>query len=127
MEEKEILSKEEVYKIIGAAIEVHKELGNGFLEGVYQEALEIELTSRNIPFKPQAPLRIKYKDLVLKKEYMADLICFESIIVEIKALGKLGGNEESQVINYLKATGLKVGLLVNFGSVGKLEWKRFVL
>ena|SRR4030042_1983450 len=127
MKEKEIFLKEEVYKIIGAAIEVHKELGNGFLEAVYQEALETELTSRNIPFKSQVPLRIKYKGMVLKKEYMADLICFESIIVEIKALSKLGGNEESQIINYLKATGLKVGLLVNFGSVGKLEWKKFVL
>ncbi len=123
----EIFSKEEVYQVIGAAIEVHRELGNGFLEAVYQEALEMELTSRNIPFKSRVPLRIKYRDIVLKKEYVADLICFNSIIIEIKALGQLGGSEEPQIINYLKATGLKVGLLVNFGSVGKLEWKKFVL
>jgi GxxExxY protein len=123
----EIFFKEEVYQIIGAAIEVHRELGNGFLEGVYHEALELELTSREIPFKSQVPLKIKYKDIVLRKEYVADLICFNSIIIEIKALSQLGGSEETQIINYLKATGLKVGLLVNFGSVGKLEWKKFVL
>ncbi len=123
----EIFFKEEVYQVIGAAIEVHRELGNGFLEAVYHEALELELTSRNIPFKSQVPLKIKYKDTVLRKEYVADLICFNSVVVEIKALGQLGGGEESQIINYLKATGLKVGLLVNFGSVGKLEWKKFVL
>jgi GxxExxY protein len=122
-----IFLKEEVYQIIGAAIEVHRELGNGFLEAVYHEALELELTSREIPFKSQVPLKIKYKDTVLRKEYVADLICFNSVVVEIKALGQLGGGEESQIINYLKATGLKVGLLVNFGSVGKLEWKKFVL
>jgi GxxExxY protein len=125
--EVEIFLKEEVYLIMGAAIEVHRELGNGFLEAVYQEALETELTSRNIPFKLQVPLKIKYKDIVLRKEYVADLICFNSIIIEIKALSQLGGSEEAQIINYLKATGLKVGLLVNFGSVGKLEWKKFVL
>ena len=123
----EIFLKEEVYQIIGVAIEVHRELGNGFLEAVYHEALELELTSREIPFKSQVPLKIKYKDTVLRKEYMADLICFNSIVVEIKALGQLGGGEKSQIINYLKAIGLKVGLLVNFGSVGKLEWKKFVL
>ena len=125
--EVEIFLKEEVYQVVGAAIEVHRQLGYGFLEAVYHEALEIELSSRNIPYKSQVPLRIKYKDVVLKKEYAADLICFDSVIVEIKALNKLGGSEESQIINYLKATGLKVGLLINFGSVGKLEWKRFVL
>ncbi len=123
----EIFLKEEVYKIIGAAIEVHRELGNGFLEAVYHEVLELELTSRGIPFKSEVPLKIKYKDTVLRKEYVADLICFNSVVVEIKALGQLGGCEESQIINYLKATGLKVGLLINFGSVGKFEWKKFVL
>lgn len=125
--QKEIFLKEEVYKIIGAAIEVHKELGNWFLEAVYQEAFEIELFSRNINFKSQAPLKIKYKNVVLKKEYLADVLCFDNVIVEIKALNKLGGSEESQVLNYLKATGLKVGLLINFGSAGKLEWKKIVL
>jgi len=123
----DILFKDEVYRIIGAAIEVHKELGNGFLEAVYQEALETELASRDIPFKSQVSLRIRYKEKLLRKEYMADMVCFDSIIVEIKALAKLGGSEESQIINYLKATSLRVGLLINFGSAGKLEWKRFVL
>lgn len=124
--QKEIYLKDEVFRIVGAAIDVHRELGSGFLEAVYQEAFEVELASRDIPFKSQAALKIKYKDRYLKKEYVADLLCFETVIVEIKALNKIGGNEESQVINYLKATGLKVGLLINFGSAGKLEWKRFV-
>lgn len=122
----EIYLKEEVYQIMGAAMDAHRELGNGFLEAVYQEALERELSTRNIPFKSQLPIKIKYKDIFLRKEYVADIICFDSIIVEIKALSKLGGNEESQILNYLKATNFKVGLLVNFGSVGKLEWKKFV-
>lgn len=125
--ETELFLKDEVYQVIGAAIEVHKELGSGFLEAVYQEAFEIELTSRSVPYRSQVPLRVKYKGILLQKEYIADLLCFETIIVEIKALNKLSGNEESQILNYLKATGLKVGLLVNFGSAGKLEWKRLVL
>ena len=123
----EIYLKEEVCQIMGAAMDAHRELGNGFLEAVYQEALERELSTRNIPFKSQVPIKIKYKDNFLRKEYIADIICFDSIIVEIKALSKLSGNEESQIINYLKATGFKVGLLVNFGSVGKLEWRKLVL
>ena len=122
----EIYLKDEVYQIMGAAMEVHSELGNGFLEAVYQEALERELSSRNIPFKSQVPIKIKYKDVFLRKEYIADIVCFDSIIVEIKALSRLSGNEESQILNYLKATNFKVGLLVNFGSASKLEWKKFV-
>ncbi len=123
----EILLKDEVYQIIGASIEVHQELGNGFLEAVYQEALEIELALRDITFKSMYPLKILYKGKHLKKEYIADIVCFDSIVLELKALKSLGGNEESQIINYLKATGLRVGLLINFGSQAKLEWKRFVL
>ena len=123
----DLLYKDEVYRIIGAAIEVHRELGCGFLEAVYQEAFERELTSQCIPFSAQKLLKIYYKGKPLVKEYCADLVCFSSIIVELKALQKLSGNEESQVINYLKATGMKVGLLINFGSSGKLEWKRLVL
>ena len=122
----ELIYKDEVFQIIGAAIEVHKELGNGFLEPVYQEAVEIEMTSRNIPFLAQMPLKIRYKGRMLNKEYIPDLICFNSIIVELKALNKLGGNEDAQLINYLKATGLHAGLLINFGSAGKLEWKKVV-
>jgi GxxExxY protein len=122
----EIILKEEVYEIIGAAIDVHRELGPGFLEPVYQEAMEIELAERGIPFVPQKSLAISYKGRRLKKEYVADLVCYDQIIVELKSLSRLSGIEEAQLINYLKATGLKVGLLINFGSRGRLEWKRLV-
>jgi GxxExxY protein len=122
----ELLLKDEVYAIIGAAIEVHRELGEGFLEPVYQEALEIELAGRGIPFEAQKTLAICYKGRKLRKEYIADLVCFGQIIVELKALDRLSTNEESQILNYLKATGLRVGLLINFGSTGQLEWKRRV-
>jgi GxxExxY protein len=122
----ELLLKDEVYAIIGAAVEVHRELGPGFLEAVYQEAIEIELAQRSIPHQPHQPLTIYYKGQRLKKEYEADVICYEQIIVELKALDRLSGREEAQLLNYLKATGLRVGLLINFGSVGKLEWKRMV-
>ncbi len=122
----EMILKDEVFQIIGAAIEVHRELGNGFLEAVYQEAMELELASRDISFSSQVPLKILYKGKMLAKEYIPDLLCFDSMIVELKALNKLSGQEEAQIINYLKATGLHVGLLINFGSRGKLEWKKFV-
>lgn len=123
----ELIYREEVFQIIGAAIEVHKVLGSGFLEAVYQEALEYELSLRKTPFVSQQPLKIQYKTHILNKEYIADLVCFDSIIVELKALQRLTGHEESQIINYLKAAGMRVGLLINFGSSGKLEWKRLVL
>lgn len=122
----ELVLKDEVYAIVGAAIEVHRELGPGFLEPVYQEAMELELGHRRIPFQPRQPLLIYYKGQRLKKAYEADLICYEQVIVELKALERLSGREEAQLLNYLKATGLRVGLLINFGSVGKLEWKRMV-
>lgn len=122
----ELIYKDEVFAIIGAAIEVHRELGPGFLENVYQEALMYELESRGIPFDVQQPLTISYKGRKLAKEYLADFICYDKIVVEIKALDQLTGKHKSQVINYLKATGFRVGLLINFGSDGKLEWKRFV-
>jgi GxxExxY protein len=122
----ELLLKDEVFAIIGAAIEVHRELGPGFLEAVYQEALEIELQDRAIPFEPQKPLPVFYKKRRLKKEYVADVIGYEQVIVELKALDRLTHKEESQILNYLKATGLRVGLLINFGSEGRLEWQRRV-
>jgi GxxExxY protein len=122
----ELILKDEVYAIIGAAIEVHRVLGRGFLEAVYQEALQIELTSCDILFEAQKRLTVNNKGNLLSANYIADLICYDQIIVELKALDHLSGKEESQVINYLKATGLRVGLLINFGSSGKLEWKRFV-
>jgi GxxExxY protein len=122
----ELLLKEEVFAIIGAAIEVHRELGPGFLEAVYQEAMEIELTDRGVPFLAQQPLTIRFKNRILKKKYEPDLLCYDQVIVELKALNQLSGTEEAQILNYLKAAGLRVGLLVNFGSVGKLEWKRYI-
>ena len=122
----ELLFREEVFAIIGAAMEVHRELGSGFLEAVYQEALEIECRMRDLPFEPQKRLKLTYKGMALQKEYIADLVCFGQVIVELKALDKLSGIEEAQLLNYLKATGLRVGVLINFGSLGKLEWKRFI-
>ena len=122
----ELLMKEEVYAIVGAAIEVHRELGPGFLEAVFQEALEMELVDRGIPFEAQKRLVIFYKGRQLTKEYAADFVCYDKIIVEIKALDSLSGKEESQVLTYLKATKKRVGVLINFGSAGKLEWRRYV-
>ena len=122
----ELILKEEVYAVVGAAIEVHRELGPGFLESIYQEAMEMELSARNVPFVAQQPIAVRYKGLTLKKRYIADLVCFEQVIVEIKARPQLSGNEKAQLLNYLKGTGFPVGILINFGSPGKLEWKRLV-
>jgi GxxExxY protein len=123
----ELLYREEVYAIVGAAMEVHHELsGAGFYEGVYQEALEIELGLRTIPFEPQKELPITYKGRLLRKKYLADVICFGKIIVEIKCAECLTTQDEAQVLNYLKATGMRAALLFNFGNCGALEWKRFV-
>ena len=125
--EKDILLADEVYAVVGAAFEVYNELGAGFLEPVYQEALEFELQSRRIPFLSQPRLQIAYKGHPLQKEYVADLIVLESVVVELKALDQLTSREEAQLLNDLKATGKKVGVLLNFGSHPKLEWLRRVL
>jgi len=121
-----LLYKDEVYQIIGAAMEVHKVLGPGFLEAVYQEALEIEFILRGIPFESYKNLKIPYKESVLKKCYEADFVVFEKIIVEIKALDSIISKNKAQIINYLKATKLRLGVLINFGEES-LVWKRFVL
>jgi len=113
------------YAIIGAALEVHKELGSGFLEAVYQEALEKEFINQGIPYGSQPTVTIYYKDQPLNKTYQPDFICFGEVVVEIKAMDSLSGIEYAQLINYLKATRFKVGLLINFGSKS-LEHKRFV-
>ena len=123
--ERELILKEEVYAIVGAAMEVCNELGPGFLEAVYQEAMEIELELRRIPFVPQVPLRISYKGRTLCKEYVPDLICFGQVIVELKAIKQLTTVEDAQLLNYLKAAAKPLGLLLNFGSP-RLEWKRMI-
>jgi GxxExxY protein len=115
----------QTFAIIGAAMTVHRELGHGFLEAVYQEALQLELTSSGIPFAREVDLPIRYKQHLLATHYRADFVCFGSIIVEVKALAKIGGPEQAQILNYLKASGLAVGLLLNFGAPS-LEHKRYV-
>ena len=123
----ELLYKDEVYAIIGAAMDVYNHLGPGFSEAIYQEAMEIETESRKIPNRPQQEIYINYKETRLKQFFKPDFICYDKIIVEIKALDRLTLREESQLLNYLKATGMPVGLLINFGSDKDIEWKRMVL
>jgi GxxExxY protein len=113
------------YAIIGAAIEVHKQLGCGFLESVYQEALAIEFSLRQIPFRREVKLPVSYKGQILLTSFCADFICFDSLVVELKALANMSGTEESQLINYLKATRYKIGLLLNFGA-RSLQHRRLV-
>ena len=121
----EIILKDESYNIIGACMAVHRELGCGFLEAVYQEALEEEFKLRSIPYVREQLLTITYKGKLLSKNYQADFICYENIIVELKALSELNTTHQSQLINYLKVTNIKLGLLVNFGR-RSLETKRVV-
>lgn len=106
-------------------MEVHKELGSGFLELVYHEALAIELDTKFIPYEHEKELKISYKGIELEKRYFADFICYDDIILEIKAVNELSNVHVSQVLNYLKATNIKLGLLINFGSKS-LEYKRIV-
>jgi GxxExxY protein len=123
----EIIYKEESYQIVGACFEVYKEMGCGFLEAVYQECLELELADKAIPFRPQAELELRYKGRALRQKYIPDFILFGKIVVEIKAVSALADEHRAQVHNYLKATGYRLGLLVNFGHYPKLEWERIVL
>lgn len=114
------------YGIIGAAMKVHTTLGCGFLESVYQDALEIEFKKLNIPYIREKKLNIYYEGEKLQSHYVADFVCYDSIIVELKALKNLSGTEESQILNYMKASKIKKSLLLNFGE-SKLYFKRYVL
>jgi len=117
--------KQETFQIIGCAMEVHNSLGHGFLEKIYEKGLIAEFEDSDIPFKQQAQYQVTYKGRNLGT-YIPDLIVFDKILVELKALNQIGGQEKSQILNYLKVTNFKVGLILNFGK-SKLEWERMVL
>ncbi len=120
-----MLYKAETYSIIGAAMEVHRILGQGFLESVYQEAIQIELLRKRIPFEAQSKIEVFYNEQLLSKYFIADLFCYQAIIVEIKAVSQIMPEHEAQLINYLKATKTKLGILINFGTES-LEYKRYL-
>jgi len=126
MDTRELRFKDEVFAIVGAAMEVHRALGPGFLEAVYAEAFAKELTLAGVPFEQEVQLQIQYKGEALKKTYRADFIAYGAILIEIKAADGLTDADRAQLLNYLKATGHPVGLLLNFGHHPKLEWIRMV-
>lgn len=122
-----IVFKEESYKIIGAAFEVYNTLGPGFLEAVYQECLELEFQKRGIPYEREKEIVIKYNGYKLKQTYKADFICYDQIIVELKAVSEIIDSHRAQVYNYLRATNMKLGILLNFGCPDELEQYRILL
>ncbi len=122
----ELILKDEVYAVIGAAIEVHRELGCGYPEEVYQESLEQEFSHRGILAVAQPEFPVFYKGKKLRKTFRPDFVAYDKLLVELKALERLTPREDSQLLGYLKATDFQVGVLINFGSYGKLEWKRMV-
>ena len=122
----DILHKDESYRIIGACMEVHNEMGAGFLEAVYQECLGYEFADRRIEFMPQRKLQLRFKSRTLRSIYIPDFVCFGQIIVEIKGVSSLADHDRAQMINYLKATGIKLGLLVNFGKTAGLQYERIL-
>ena len=118
--------KDETYQVLGACFEVYNEMGCGFLKSVYQECLEKEITSCGIPFEAQQPIELVFKGQELQRTFSPDLLCFGKVIVELKAVRRLGAEHRAQLINYLKACRLEVGLLVNFGSYPQLDYERIV-
>jgi GxxExxY protein len=122
-----LLFKEEVYAVQGAIFEVYREMGCGFLEAVYQECLEMELRLRGIPFVSQRELALAYKGQRLEQRYKPDLICYDKIIVELKAVSALANEHKAQLFNYLKASRLRLGLLINFGHYPKVQIERIIL
>ncbi|MDM8543709.1 GxxExxY protein [Desulfococcaceae bacterium HSG9] len=121
-----IIFKEESYKIVGAFFEIYKEKGNGFLEAVYQQCLKLEFQNQGIPFLEKPALDLFYKGVKLEKSYEPDFVCYGKIIVELKAVKNLANEHRAQVINYLKATNMRLGLLANFGHYPKLEYERLL-
>lgn len=122
-----LIYKVECYQIMGACFSVYRDKGHGFVEPVYQDCMEIELTHLDIPFDAQRNLVLHYRDQALRHGYVPDLICFGKIIVELKAVKELNDEHRAQLLNYLKATDMKLGLLVNFGHHPALQWERIVL
>ena len=122
----DLIHRTEAYAVIGACFEVYKDKGCGFLEGVYQECLEIEFALQGLPIMTKPALQLTYKGRLLEQRYVPDFICFEKVVLEIKAASALADEHRAQVHNYLKATGHQLGLLVNFGHYPKLEWERIV-
>ena len=123
----DIIHHVESFEIMGACFEVYKEKGSGFLEAVYQECLELEFAIRNVPFLAQPQLALTYKGKPLKSKYTPDFICYNKIVLELKAVTTLTDEHRAQVQNYLRATKFKLGLLVNFGHYPKVEYERIVL
>ena len=123
----ELILEDEVFAIAGAAMEVYYSMGIGFLEPVYQEALGMEFSRRGIPFKRECELDIHYKGTKLVKKYVADFVCFGQVIVELKMVPRLTNIEVAQLLNYLKITKMRVGILANYGARPKLEWKKYVM
>jgi GxxExxY protein len=124
---KDLIYADECYKIVGACFEVYKDKGSGFLEAVFQECLELELGFQQIPFVAQRLLSLSYKGHALTQSYVADFVCYDKVIIELKAVEKLADEHRSQLLNYLNAAGHRLGLLVNFGHYPRLEWERMVL
>jgi len=123
----ELIYKDEAYAIVGAAMDVYYTMGIGFTEPVYHAAMAVELGRRRIPFESERKLEVFYKDIRLERKYFADLVCFDEIVVELKVVPRLTNIEVAQLINYLKMTKKRLGLLINFGAHPSLEWKRYVI